>query len=57
VLLWDDFSDGNLAGWKAFDDPGTISGPSSWSVDNGTLVQGSDIGSDAAGHPGTFLFY
>ena len=57
VLLWDDFSDGNLAGWKAFDDPGTISGPSSWSVDNGTLVQGSNIGSDAAGHPGTFLFY
>jgi len=57
VLLWDDFNDGNVAGWKAFDDSGTISGPSSWTVDNGTLVQGSDIGSDAAGHPGTFLFY
>jgi hypothetical protein len=57
VLLWDDFSDGNVAGWKAFDDPGTSSGPSSWTVDNGTLVQGSNIGSDAAGHPGTFLFY
>jgi hypothetical protein len=57
VLLWDDFSDGNLAGWKTFDDPGTTLGPSSWSVADGTLVQGSDIGSDAAGHPGTFLFY
>ncbi|MGH7797804.1 MAG: family 16 glycoside hydrolase [Candidatus Binatia bacterium] len=57
VLLWDDFSDGNLAGWKAFDDPGTTLGPSDWSVVNGTLVQGSNIGSDATGHPGTFLLY
>ena len=57
VLLWDDFSDGNLDGWKAFDDPGTILGPSVWSVVNGTLVQSSNIGSDATGHPGTFLLY
>ncbi len=57
VLLWDDFSDGNLSGWKAFDDAGTTSGPSIWSVVNGALVQGSNIGSDATGHPGTFLLY
>jgi 3-keto-disaccharide hydrolase len=57
TLLWDDFNDGNLDGWKAFDDAGTSSGPSEWSVANGTLVQGSNIGSDATGHPGTFLLY
>jgi hypothetical protein len=57
TLLWDDFTDGNPAGWKAFDDPGTTSGPSQWSVANGTLVQSSNIGSDATGHPGTFLLY
>lgn len=57
TLLWDDFSDGNLTGWKPFDDPETIEGPSNWSVVNGTLVQGSNIGSDAPGHPGTFLLY
>ena len=57
VLLWDDFNDAKLAGWKAFDDRGTTSGPSEWSVANGALVQGSNIGSDATGHPGTFLLY
>lgn len=52
-----DAVDGNLSGWKAFDDAGTTSGPSIWSVVNGALVQGSNIGSDATGHPGTFLLY
>ena len=56
-LLWDDFNDGNLAGWKVFDDPGTTLGPSNWSVSNGALSQTTNIGSDATGHPGTFLLY
>ncbi len=57
VLLWDDFTDNNLAGWKAFDEPGTTQGPSKWSVSSGMLVQSSNIGSDAPGFPGTFLLY
>ena len=57
VLLWNDFSNGKLTGWDAFDDPGTTLGPSDWSVVDGAVVQGSNIGSDAAGHPGTFLLY
>jgi hypothetical protein len=57
TLLWDDFNDGNLAGWKVFDEAGTNLGPSQWSVANGSLVQSTNIGSDAAGHPGTFLLY
>jgi 3-keto-disaccharide hydrolase len=57
VLLSDDFNTGMLRGWKAFDEPGTDSGPSNWSVVTGALVQSSNIGSDAAGHPGTFLLY
>ena len=57
TLLWDDFNDGNLAGWKVFDEAGTDSGPSNWTVANGALSQSANIGSDAAGHPGTFLLY
>ncbi|MGH7854059.1 MAG: family 16 glycoside hydrolase [Candidatus Binatia bacterium] len=57
VLLWDDFNDGNVAGWKAFDESGTNSGPSKWSVTNGAVVQSTNIGSDATGKPGTFLLY
>lgn len=57
VLLSDNFNTGMLPGWKVFDDPDTTSGPSSWSATNGALVQSSNIGSDAVGHPGTFLLY
>jgi len=57
TLLWDDFNDGNLAGWKVFDEAGTLSGPSSWAVVNGAVSQSTNIGSDATGHPGTFLLY
>jgi len=57
TLLWDDFNDGNLTGWKVFDEAGTYAGPSVWSVANGALVQSSNIGSDATGKPGTFLLY
>jgi hypothetical protein len=57
VLLWDDFSDNNLAGWNAFDEAGTTSRPSNWAAINGVLVQRSNIGSTAPGHPGTFLLY
>ena len=57
VLLDDDFSGPNLTGWKAFDEPGTVSGPSQWRAVNGAVVQSSNIGSDATGFPGTFLLY
>ena len=57
ILLRDDFRAGNLHGWKVFDEPGTISGPSDWSAATGALIQRSNIGSDAVGHPGTYLLY
>ncbi|MGH7930008.1 MAG: hypothetical protein ACREQV_19700, partial [Candidatus Binatia bacterium] len=58
ALIWEDFSDNNLAGWTAFDEPGTSHGPSKWSVSGGVLVQSSNVGSGAAtGFPGTFLLY
>jgi hypothetical protein len=57
VLLWDDFNDNNLTGWNAFDEAATTSRPSSWAAINGVLVQRSNIGSTAPGHPGTFLLY
>lgn len=57
TLLWNDFNDGKLTGWKVFDEAGTDTGPSKWSVENGTLSQSTNIGSDATGHPGTILLY
>lgn len=57
VLLSNDFTDGKLLGWDVIDDPGTNLSPSNWSVVDGAVVQSSNIGSDAAGHPGTFLLY
>ena len=57
VLLWDDFTDGNLAGWKVFDESGTKLGPSNWSIVNGALAQRTNIGSETSGKPGTFMLY
>ena len=57
VLLWDDFNDGSLAGWKVFDEVGATAGPSIWSIVNGALVQSTNIGSNATGNPGTYLLY
>jgi hypothetical protein len=57
MLLSENFNDGNLAGWKVFDEPGAQQGPSKWSVANGAVVQNSNIGSEVAGSPGTFLLY
>jgi hypothetical protein len=57
ALLDDDFADGRLTGWNAFDEPGTTHGPSKWSVVDGAVVQSSNIGSDVTGFPGTFLLY
>ena len=39
----DDFEDGNYEGWTVFDDPEPQSGPSNWIVENGFLVQTSNI--------------
>jgi hypothetical protein len=48
ILLQDDFSDGDFAGWTVVDE-GTIGGPSDWSVVGGALVQASDIASTQQG--------
>lgn len=57
VLLASSFDAPSLAGWTIIDEAGTSAGPSVWSVVNGALTQASNIGSDATGHPGTFLLY
>jgi hypothetical protein len=56
-LLHEDFSDSELSGWNAFDEPGTTEGPSKWHVAGGMLTQASNIGGDTSGFPGTFLLY
>jgi hypothetical protein len=42
VLLEDDFSDGDYAGWTVVDE-GALYAPSLWSAASGTMVQNSDI--------------
>ena len=39
----DDFDDGDYAGWQVVDDPEPQSGPSEWVVEDGVLVQKSNI--------------
>lgn len=43
ILFFDDFADGDFAGWQITDDPEPQSGPSQWQVRNGMLVQSSNI--------------
>ncbi len=43
ILFFDDFNDGDFAGWQITDDPEPQSGPSKWQVRNGTLIQSSNI--------------
>ena len=43
LLFSDSFEDGNLDGWQIVDDPEPQSGPSDWAVENGILVQKSNI--------------
>jgi Domain of Unknown Function (DUF1080) len=52
VLLMDDFNNGNLAGWTLFEESGTNSDPSTWSVVKGEIAQSS---SDA--NAGTLIVY
>jgi hypothetical protein len=42
ILLWDDFNDGDFYGWTILDET-TTGGPSVWSVNDGVLVQSSNI--------------
>jgi hypothetical protein len=59
VLLEDDFSDGDYAGWTVVDE-GTSEAPSSWSASSGVMVQGSNIYSTLGGElakPGTYAYY
>jgi hypothetical protein len=49
VLLWDDFNNGNFAGWTALNDSNLRATPSGWSVTGKELVQGNDAT--------TFLLY
>jgi hypothetical protein len=56
VLLFDDFKDGNFAGWTLFDD--AVGGErSAWKVTNGMATQSSNVGSRATGQPGSFALY
>ena len=41
--FFDDFNDGNYVGWQVIDDREPQSGPSNWLVENGELVQKSNI--------------
>ncbi len=41
--FFDGFDDGNIAGWTIANDPEPQSGPSRWIVENGVLVQTSNI--------------
>lgn len=47
LLFQDNFDDGNYNGWQIFDGPEPQSGPSQWVVENGILVQKSNIWSYA----------
>ena len=56
----DNFDDGNLDGWIAIDEDDLgDKGPSQWKVENGALVQTSNIWGDATDTVaiGTFLIY
>jgi hypothetical protein len=56
TLLFDDFKDGNFAGWTLFDD--AVGGErSAWKVTNGMATQSSNVGSRASGQPGSFALY
>ncbi|MDY6838817.1 MAG: fibronectin type III domain-containing protein [Thermodesulfobacteriota bacterium] len=61
VVLWEDFGDGDYSGWSVVDE-GTISGPSAWSAESGTLVQSANIYSGPTDRAdlsklGTFVVY
>lgn len=42
-IFSDNFEDGDYSGWQITDDPEPQSGPSNWVVENGVLVQKSNI--------------
>ena len=57
VLLTDNFSDGDLAGWSVVD-VGANSAPSAWSVSGGQALQNRNIwGHPSGGRGGTYLVY
>ena len=61
LLLDDDFSDGDYAGWTVVDE-GTLLAPSAWSAASGTMVQNSDIYSEPTtvgelSKLGTYAYY
>lgn len=56
TLLFDDFKDGNFAGWTIFDEAGSGE-RSAWTVTNGMATQSSNVGSRTTGNPGSFALY
>ena len=58
ILLADDFDDRNYTGWSVVDD-GATDGPSSWSADDGAMVQSSNIHTKSSGIAafGTYALY
>jgi hypothetical protein len=56
TLLFDDFRDGNFAGWTLFNE--ALSGERPvWTVTNGMAVQSSNVGSRASGQPSSFALF
>ena len=56
ALLFDDFNDGNLAGWTIVDE--AVGGEQSvWSVSSGMATQSANLGSYHTGQPGSYALY
>ena len=56
VLFSADFNDGAFNGWTIVDE-GTDQRPSVWSVNNGSFVQSSNVGSNTTNNLGTYALY
>ena len=52
-LFTENFSSGSLAGWKIYDETPSHDGPSNWLINDGCLVQNSNVWAYAAGTTNT----
>jgi hypothetical protein len=56
TLLFDDFRDGNFAGWTIFNEALSSERPV-WTVKNGMALQSSNVGARATGQPSSFALF
>jgi hypothetical protein len=56
TLLFDDFRDGNFAGWTIFNEAPSSERPV-WTVKNGMAMQSSNVGARATGQPSSFALF